>query len=83
MNAPIPMPDVSLTVKVLDAGAAARWDAFVAANPDASFFHRAGWKEVLERAFGHRGYFLYAERAGVIEGVLPLGHVRSRLLATT
>lgn len=79
MNAPIPMPDVSLTVKLLDADAVARWDAFVTASPQASFFHRAGWKEVLERAFGHRAYFLYAERAGVIEGVLPLGHVRSRL----
>jgi FemAB-related protein (PEP-CTERM system-associated) len=73
------MPDVSLTVKPLDAAATGRWDAFVAACPHASFFHRAGWKAVLERAFGHRAYFLYAERGGVIEGVLPLGHVRSRL----
>ena len=79
MNAPIPMPDPSLTVKLLDSAAAGRWDAFVAACPQATFFHRAGWKEVLERAFGHRAYFLYAERAGVVEGVLPLGHVRSRL----
>ena len=69
----------ALEVKTLDAHAAQRWDAYVAACPRASFFHRAGWKEVLERAFGHRGYFLYAERDGLIEGVLPLGHVRSRL----
>lgn len=69
----------TLIVKLLEAGTAARWDAFVATCPQATFFHRAGWKEVLERAFGHRAYFLYAERNGVIEGVLPLGHVRSRL----
>lgn len=69
----------SLVVKALEARDAARWDAFVAACPQASFFHRAGWKEVLERAFGHRGYFLYAERNGAIEGVLPLGQVHSRL----
>jgi len=66
-------------VKTLGDHDIARWDAFVAACPQASFFHRAGWKEVLERAFGHRGYFLYAERNGIIEGVLPLGQVRSRL----
>ena len=26
-----------------DATAAARWDAFVAVHPDATFFHRAAW----------------------------------------
>jgi FemAB-related protein (PEP-CTERM system-associated) len=47
--------------------------------PDATFFHRAGWRDVVERAFGHNTHFLFAERDGRIEGVLPLGHVRSRL----
>jgi FemAB-related protein (PEP-CTERM system-associated) len=68
-----------LVVKKLEPRTAARWDAYVAACPEATFFHRAGWKEVLERAFGHRCYFLYAERDGHIEGILPLGHVRSRM----
>src|SRR3569623_1264647 len=61
----------------------ARWDAFVAACPQASFFHRAGWAEVLERAFGHRCHFFYAELYGLFEGVLPLGHVRSRLFGNS
>ena len=69
----------SLSVKELQAGDRDRWDAFVQSCPEATFFHRAGWKEVIEQAFGHRTYFLYAERDGRIEGVLPLGHVRSRL----
>lgn len=56
-----------------------RWEAFVEHCPDATFFHRAGWKKVIERAFGHRSYFLYAEKEGKIEGVLPLAHLRSRL----
>ena len=66
-------------VRELDTGRAAQWDAFVEDCPDATFFHRAGWREVIERAFGHDTHFLYAERDGRIEGVLPLGHVRSRL----
>lgn len=57
----------------------ARWDAFVATHPDATFFHRAGWKRVIEAAFGHRTHFLVAERAGDLVGVLPLAEIRSRL----
>lgn len=59
----------------------AAWEAFVAASPDATFFHRSGWKAVIERAFGHSCHFLYAERAGEIEGILPLVHIKSRLFA--
>lgn len=57
----------------------ARWDAFVERTPSATFFHRAAWRDVIERAFGHRTVFLYAERAGEIVGVLPLARQKSRL----
>lgn len=66
-------------VRQLDASRVADWDAFVEACPQATFFHRAGWSEVMARAFGHKTHFLFAERDGRIEGVLPLGHVKSRL----
>lgn len=62
-----------------DKAASERWDAFVFAHPQATFFHRSGWLRVIERLFGHRGFFLYAERDGAIEGVLPLAEVKSRL----
>ncbi len=70
------------TVKRLspdDTSAAARWDAYVMACPQATFFHRAGWQIVLRDVFGHPTYFLYAEDDGRIVGVLPLGHVSSLL----
>jgi FemAB-related protein (PEP-CTERM system-associated) len=67
------------TLAAGDAAAAARWDAFVMGCPDATFFHRAGWQGILANVFRHRTCYLYAERAGRIEGVLPLAHVRSRL----
>ena len=60
-----------------------RWDSFVKDCPDATFFHLAGWKTVLEQAFGHRTHYLYAERDGVIEGILPLGHIKSLLFGNT
>lgn len=66
-------------VHELDDADAGRWDAFVEQNPEATFFHRAGWKRVIENSFGQKPYFLYAERDGEIVGVLPLVHVKSRI----
>ncbi len=68
-----------MQVRQLNTNDRVRWDDFVTGCPEATFFHRAGWKEIIERALGHRGYFLYAEHNGEIQGVLPLGHVNSRL----
>ncbi|UDF33958.1 UNVERIFIED_ORG: FemAB family PEP-CTERM system-associated protein [Shinella sp. XGS7] len=62
-----------------DRATAQRWDAFVLACPQASFFHRAGWMRMVGEIFGHACFFLYAEREGRIEGVLPLAQVKSRL----
>lgn len=60
-----------------------RWDEFVNCCSEATFFHRAGWKNVIERAFGHRACFLYAEAGGQMEGVLPLAEVKSLLFGHT
>ena len=71
-----------LTVRRLEPGdrvQAACWDAFVETCPAATFFHKTGWQTIVGEVFRHPTYFLYAERAGVIEGVLPLAHVASRL----
>lgn len=54
------------------------WDRYVMAHPEATFFHLSKWRNVIERSFGHKTYYLLAERGGRIAGVLPLGHVRSR-----
>ena len=56
-----------------------RWDEFVSGCAEATFFHRAGWRTVIEQAFGHGTKFLYAEADGRIEGVLPLAEVDSML----
>lgn len=71
----------TLAIRPLDVESMLRWDNFVTATPEATFCHRSGWKTVIERAFGHQCYYLYAERNGAIEGVLPLAHVRSRLFS--
>ena len=55
------------------------WDRFVADCQEATFFHRAGWRGILERVFRHRTHYLLAERDNAVCGVLPLAEVRSRL----
>ena len=62
-----------------DVRGAALWDAFVLACPQATFFHRAGWQTIMRDVFRHDAYFLYAQQAGRITGVLPLAHVKSLL----
>jgi FemAB-related protein (PEP-CTERM system-associated) len=74
---------MAITVKELEGSASESWDAYVHSAADATFFHRAGWKTVLERAFGHKTHFLYAEDAGKIIGVLPLAQIKSRLFGNS
>ncbi len=73
-----------MNIRILELAASthdvARWEHFVATCPEATFFHRAAWRAVLARTFGHRPYFLYAEDGGEIRGVLPLARQRSLLL---
>jgi FemAB-related protein (PEP-CTERM system-associated) len=73
------MASTAVTVRTLDRDALVRWDAYVMTHPDATFFHRAGWKRVIEQAFGHRTHFLVAERDGDLVGVLPLAEIKSVL----
>jgi FemAB-related protein (PEP-CTERM system-associated) len=60
------------------AAMAADWDRFVLAHPQGTFFHRAAWRRVNARAFGHATNYVAAERDGAIVGILPL--VRQRTL---
>ncbi|WEN15381.1 FemAB family PEP-CTERM system-associated protein [Rhodanobacter sp. AS-Z3] len=66
-------------IKRLGIGEETRWDAFAQNAPQATFFHRAAWRNIIEQQLGHRCHYLYAERDGVITGVLPLAEIRSRL----
>ena len=57
---------------------ASAWEGFVERCAEATFFHRIGWREILEEEFRHKTYYLLAERGKAISGVLPLAQVKSR-----
>ncbi|WP_119418793.1 FemAB family XrtA/PEP-CTERM system-associated protein [Desertibaculum subflavum] len=67
------------TIRAASEADAARWDGFVEAAPDATFFHRFGWREVVANSFGHATHYLIAERGGAVVGVLPLVHQKTML----
>ncbi|HEY1260098.1 MAG TPA: FemAB family XrtA/PEP-CTERM system-associated protein [Stellaceae bacterium] len=74
---------VAVAVRRFQPGDERRWDQFVGACSGGTFFHLAGWKRVVERAFGHRTHYLLAERGGAVTGVLPLTHVKSALFGSS
>lgn len=68
---------MSWQVRHLVAAERGLWDDFVLGCPQASFFHRAGWQNIMEQVFGYRTWYLYAEQNGRIGAVLPLALIRS------
>lgn len=72
-------PLAALRVRPYAEADRAAWERFVFATPQATFFHRIGWCEILRDVFRHPVHYLLAERGGAIVGVLPLAEVRSWL----
>jgi FemAB-related protein (PEP-CTERM system-associated) len=72
-----------------------RWDEYVKGHPEGTFFHLTGWKNVIEKTFGHRHSYLLAEQSRMIDhppdlqeapssqtslvGILPLFPIKSFL----
>ena len=48
------------------------WDKFVVQQPTGTLFHTLAWKRAMERTFGFRARYAYAEREGKITGVAPM-----------
>jgi len=61
----------------------AGWDRYVLEHNDGTVFHLTAWKRVVERAFGFQARYLVAKCNGVVQGVLPLFHVRNPIVGST
>lgn len=60
----------------------AQWDEYVFANNESTFYHLFGWKQIIEKSFGHRTYYLTAMSGKRIAGILPIVHIKSRLFGS-
>ena len=88
MNAPFSLPRESARLVLpADAEEAPRIEAFLAAHPQATPFHRPAWLAAVAEGTGNAALALLAERDGAITGYLPLSEIHSpvfgRLLASS
>jgi len=59
------------------------WDEFVAGHEGSTNYHQSGWRQVIEKSFGHKTHYLAARnKNGKICGVLPLVHMKSSLFGS-
>ena len=65
-----------MKVETISSGEAS-WDEFVHRHPEARGPHLSGWKQVIEKSFGHQCSYLAARENGRLRGILPLTHLRS------
>lgn len=68
---------MELNVQLYDDGEIL-WDAFVATHQGSSNYHQYGWRNVIEKSFGHATYYLVARNCACeIIGILPLVYMES------
>ena len=67
------------TIEWYTPASAPAWDAYVLGHQEGTFFHRAGWYQVMQKGLGHKPHFLLARRDDHIVGVLPMAEVKSWL----
>jgi FemAB-related protein (PEP-CTERM system-associated) len=69
----------NIQIRTANESDAQAWDDYVLRHPQGTFFHRYGWKRLIESAYRYPGHFLLAESDGNLRGVLPLGEVKHLL----
>lgn len=69
-----------ISIRLYTAVDQSRWDDYVDQHPEGTLFHRTPWKISIEESFGHKSYYLIAEKYnGRISGLLPLFRLKSFL----
>ena len=75
--APVSETDQSVSVDVESTQDGQAWSAYVAASPEATFFHDWAWGKVIHDVYGYETERLVAKKDGKIVGVCPIVDVNS------
>jgi FemAB-related protein (PEP-CTERM system-associated) len=59
------------------------WQGYVEQSSQTNMFHALAWKNTVERTFGHRSYYLYAQEGDKVCGILPLFLNKSLIFGTS
>lgn len=69
-----------MTIRLYTEADRSRWNAYVMNSEEASCYHLIQWKDVIEKTFGHKTYYLLSEdHEGTINGILPIVNLKSLL----
>jgi len=81
---------MGIEVKLLTPEDAPFWDAYVQAHPQATLYHLSGWRNVINKTYGHKTYYLFAAIDNLqstidnpIVGILPLVHLKHFLFGNS
>jgi serine/alanine adding enzyme len=70
----------STTIRLYTESDRDNWDKYVMKSNSSNCYHLTGWKNVIEKSFGHKTYYLLSEDENLqINGILPLVHLKNIL----
>jgi len=77
---------VTLFIRESQSADAAVWDTYVHSHPRATLYHLYGWRNVIEKTYGHKTYYIAAINSSNLTnssnptnplvGILPLVHLK-------
>lgn len=71
--------DSTISISLLDDGQE-EWNAYIAGNSAASIYHRAEWRQLIQKTYGLESHYFKAQNQDKqTVGVLPLIRLKSRL----
>ena len=68
---------MSIEVKTIEPSYAVAWDDYVHVHPQATLYHLSGWKNVIEKTYGHKTYYLMAVNSSKLKAQSSKGTGRS------
>ncbi|MBW1863923.1 MAG: GNAT family N-acetyltransferase [Deltaproteobacteria bacterium] len=51
---------MNIEIKTIESSYIVAWDDYVRAHPRSTLYHLSGWKNVIEKTYGHKTYYLMA-----------------------
>jgi hypothetical protein len=89
---------MSIQIKTIQSADAPAWDEYVHNHPKANLYHLSGWKNVINKTYGHKTYYLMATRkpegsqlsvknyelnSNHVVGIFPLVHLKHFLFGNS
>ncbi len=58
---------MSIAVKTIQPSDLTAWDEYVSVHPQSTLYHLAGWKNVIEKTYGHKIFYLMAQNGPKVD----------------